>query len=94
MARADEWASVAVADHGLGIAAEALPHLFERFYRAPAVRSEHISGLGIGLYIVHEIVTLHGGGVSVASEQGAGSTVTVRLPLATPQPSRELFTAD
>lgn len=80
--RADNWASVAVTDHGLGIVAEALPHLFERFYRAPAVRSEHISGLGIGLYIVHEIVTLHGGDVSVASVQGTGTTFTVRLPLA------------
>jgi signal transduction histidine kinase len=80
--RADNWASVVVTDHGLGIAAEALPHLFERFYRAPEVRSEHISGLGIGLYIVREIVTLHGGDVSVASEQGAGTTLTVRLPLA------------
>lgn len=91
---ADEWASVVVADHGLGIAAEALPHLFERFYRAPAVRSEHISGLGIGLYIVHEIVTLHGGDVSVASEQGDGTTFTVRLPFATAQPSPESFTTD
>ncbi len=84
VARADDWASVAVTDHGLGIVAEALPHLFERFYRAPAVRSEHISGLGIGLFIVHEIVTLHGGDVSVVSEQGTGTSVTVRLPLAAP----------
>jgi signal transduction histidine kinase len=80
--RADNWASVAITDHGLGIATEALPHLFERFYRAPAVRSEHISGLGIGLYIVHEIATLHGGDVSVESDQGTGTTFTVRLPLA------------
>ncbi|HEU4784198.1 MAG TPA: ATP-binding protein [Ktedonobacterales bacterium] len=84
VARADNWASVAVTDHGLGIVAEALPHLFERFYRAPGVRSEHISGLGIGLFIVHEIVTLHGGDVSVVSEQGTGTSVTVRLPLAAP----------
>ncbi len=88
VARTDDEASVTVTDHGLGIAAEALPYIFERFYRAPAVRSEHISGLGIGLYIVHEIVTLHGGDVSVASEHGAGTTFTVSLPLATPQPSR------
>ena len=84
VARTSDWASVVVTDHGLGIAAEALPHLFERFYRAPEVRSEHISGLGIGLFIVHEIVTLHGGEVSVVSEQGAGTNVTVRLPLAAP----------
>lgn len=80
--RADERVSVAVTDHGLGIATEALPHLFERFYRAPAVRSEHISGLGIGLFIVHEIVTLHGGDVSVVSERGVGTTFTVHLSLA------------
>lgn len=83
VARTSDWASVVVTDHGLGIAAEALPHLFERFYRAPAVRSEHISGLGIGLFIVREIVMLHGGDVSVASEQGTGTSFTVRLPLAT-----------
>jgi signal transduction histidine kinase len=85
--RAADWASVSVIDHGLGIAAEVLPYVFERFYRAPAVRSEHISGMGIGLYIVHEIVALHGGEVTVASEHGAGTTFTVRLPLAVPQPS-------
>jgi len=85
VARAEDCASVAVTDHGLGIAAEALPHLFERFYRAPAVRSEHISGLGIGLYIVHEIVTLHGGDISVTSEQGVGTTFTISLPLAAPE---------
>jgi signal transduction histidine kinase len=85
VARAEDCASVAVTDHGLGIDAEALPHLFERFYRAPAVRSEHISGLGIGLYIVREIVTLHGGDISVTSEQGVGTTFTIRLPLAAPE---------
>lgn len=84
VACSDEWASVVVTDHGLGIAPEALPHLFERFYRAPAVRSEHISGLGIGLFIVHEIVTLHGGEVSVVSGQDTGTSFTVRLPLAAP----------
>ena len=85
--RTTDRTSVSVTDHGLGIAEDALPHLFERFYRAPAVRSEHISGMGIGLYIVHEIVALHGGEVTVASEYGAGTTVTVRLPLAELYPS-------
>ncbi|HEU5349627.1 MAG TPA: ATP-binding protein [Ktedonobacterales bacterium] len=78
-------AVVSVSDYGLGIPEEALPHVFERFYRAPTVRSEHISGMGIGLYIVHEIVALHGGTVTVASEYGAGTTFTVRLPLAASQ---------
>ena len=64
-----------------GIPAEALPRLFSRFYRAPNVDSEHISGMGIGLYVVNEIVTLHGGVVEVDSMLDAGSTFTVRLPL-------------
>jgi signal transduction histidine kinase len=84
VARGADWAAVAVTDHGLGIQREALPHLFERFYRAPAVTSEHISGMGIGLYVVREIVSLHGGKITVASTEGAGSTFTVRLPLIAP----------
>ncbi len=84
MACGADWAALADTDHGLGIQREALPHLFERFYRAPAVTSEHISGMGIGLYVVREIVSLHGGKITVASTEGAGSTFTVRLPLIPP----------
>jgi signal transduction histidine kinase len=87
MARSEDWALLCVRDFGMGIPADALPHVFERFYRAPEVRSEHISGMGIGLYVVHEIVVLHGGDVTVRSEHGAGATFIVRLPLAVPQPS-------
>lgn len=75
--------SISVADQGLGISEDVLPHLFERFYRAPEVRTEHISGMGIGLYIVREVVSLHGGTVTVVSEQGVGSIFTVHLPLIT-----------
>lgn len=75
--------SISVADRGMGIPEDVLPHLFERFYRAPAVRSEHISGMGIGLYIVDEVVSLHGGTVTVASKQSEGSTFTIHLPLVT-----------
>src|SRR5262249_6093551 len=49
------WVSLAITDCGVGISPDELPHLFERFYRAPMVRSEHISGMGIGLYVVREI---------------------------------------
>lgn len=76
--------SIAVTDHGQGISEDALPHLFERFYRVPEVRTEHIGGMGIGLYVVREIVALHGGTVTVTSKEGSGSTFTVRLPLVTP----------
>ncbi len=72
---------VAVHDQGIGIPAEALPQLFERFYRAENVDPRNISGLGIGLYVVKQIVELHGGTVIVESAEGHGSTFTVCLPL-------------
>jgi len=74
-------ASLHVRDHGIGIAADALAQLFERFYRVPDRAIEHIHGVGIGLYVVKEIVMLHGGAVDVVSEAGVGSTFTVNLPL-------------
>lgn len=86
--RMADWALVAVTDRGMGISADVLPHVFERFYRAPEAQSEHISGMGIGLYLVREIVALHGGEVTISSEQGTGTTVTVRLPLAVPERPR------
>jgi PAS domain S-box-containing protein len=75
-------ASISVSDQGLGIPPAALPHLFKRFYRASNVDPRQISGMGIGLYVVKEIVELHGGSVSVESREGQGSTFTVMLPQA------------
>ncbi|HEU4325914.1 MAG TPA: HAMP domain-containing sensor histidine kinase [Roseiflexaceae bacterium] len=77
---ADGWAILSVADQGIGIPADALPLLFRRFYRAP--NAQQISGLGIGLHLIQEIVTLHGGEIAVDSREGQGSTFTVRLPMA------------
>ncbi len=74
-------ASIIVRDEGIGIPPEALPHLFERFYRAPNVDPRAISGMGLGLFIIQEIVTQHGGTVTVTSQEGKGSTFTVCLPL-------------
>jgi PAS domain S-box-containing protein len=71
---------VAVEDHGIGIPSAALAHVFQRFYRADNVEEQHLSGMGIGLYVVNEIVTLHGGTVTVDSTEGVGSTFTVVLP--------------
>jgi PAS domain S-box-containing protein len=71
---------VHVEDEGIGIPPEALPELFTRYYRAPNARSRRIAGIGIGLYVVREIVELHGGVVRVASEEGRGSRFTVALP--------------
>jgi heavy metal sensor kinase len=71
-----------VADTGIGIPAEALPHLFERFYRVDRVRSRQMGGVGLGLAIVKSIVTAHGGQVTVESAEGHGSRFRVELPLA------------
>lgn len=74
-------ARVAVIDHGIGIPADALPQLFQRFYRAQNVVGNQIGGVGLGLYVVKEIVSLHGGSIEVTSREGEGSTFTVCLPL-------------
>ncbi len=69
-----------VRDHGMGIAADALSRIFERFYRSDQL-GRGIAGLGIGLYLVKEFVTRHGGRVWAESSEGVGSTFYVRLPL-------------
>jgi signal transduction histidine kinase len=74
-----DWTTVMVEDHGLGIPAADLPHVFEPFHRGRnAVRS--IGGAGIGLASVRQIVEAHGGSVEVSSQVGEGSTFSVRLP--------------
>jgi heavy metal sensor kinase len=71
---------IAIEDTGPGIAAEDLPHLFERFYRVDAARSREQGGSGLGLAIAHSIVTAHGGTIEVSSEVRRGTTITVTLP--------------
>ena len=71
---------LSVRDTGTGIAADEVPHLFERFYRVRNARSRTHEGTGIGLALVQELVKLHGGSVSVESEVGSGSTFTVSIP--------------
>ncbi len=73
---------VSVTDQGIGIPAEALPHLFQSFYRAPNAMQHQQHGIGVGLYIVKELVTLHSGSIDVTSQEGVGSSFTVTLPLA------------
>jgi heavy metal sensor kinase len=71
-----------VADTGSGVPEDALPHLFERFYRADEVRSRDIGGAGLGLSIVHSICTAHGGSVTATNTPPRGCRFTVELPLA------------
>ncbi len=78
----DGHARVYVSDEGIGIPTAALPRIFQRFFRAANADTRHISGMGVGLYVVSEIVALHGGEVSVESTEGRGSTFAISLPLA------------
>ncbi len=79
--RVDDVAEMEVQDYGAGIAAELLPDLFSRFYQVSHGRPATGPGLGLGLYIAQQIVTGHGGTITVASTEGEGTTYTVRLPL-------------
>ncbi|HEV8434978.1 MAG TPA: ATP-binding protein [Thermoanaerobaculia bacterium] len=78
--RHDNHVTLAVRDTGTGIAADEVPHLFERFYRVRNARSRTHEGSGIGLALVQELARLHGGSVGVTSEAGMGSTFTVTIP--------------
>jgi heavy metal sensor kinase len=71
-----------VEDNGLGIPAEARPHIFERFFRVDKARSREMGGAGLGLSIVKSICTAHGGRVDFTSVEGNGSKFKVELPLA------------
>ncbi|MCQ6557278.1 sensor histidine kinase [Paenibacillus mendelii] len=74
------FARVSVIDTGIGIPAERLPHLFDRFYRVDEARSRHTGGTGLGLSIVHHFVRAHGGFIRVASQPDEGTIFTVYLP--------------
>ena len=75
-------AVITVADTGEGIAPDALPRVFDRFYRADKARSQSSDESGLGLAIVKSIIAGHGGTVDVTSELGKGTTFTVHLPAA------------
>ncbi|MEM1180215.1 MAG: HAMP domain-containing sensor histidine kinase [Acidobacteriota bacterium] len=87
--RLDGHVDVRVRDRGVGIPSEALPHLFDRFYRIEEMsKSRRRKGTGIGLYVVRSIIHAHGGKVTVASDgPDCGATFTVRLPAVLPAAS-------
>ena len=81
--RIDGDAEITIEDTGVGISAEFLPHIFDRFRQAESGSTRSHGGLGLGLAIVRNLVDLHGGGVRAASPgAGRGATFTVTLPLA------------
>jgi signal transduction histidine kinase len=86
----DEQAILKVRDNGVGIAADHLPHLGERFYRVDKARSREAGGTGLGLSIARSIAITHGGRLSFSSVPEQGTTVTLTLPLAyVTQPGHE-----
>src|SRR5262249_9400772 len=78
--RAAREAVVTVRDPGVGIPAEHMPHVFERFYRVDKARSRAEGGAGLGLSIARSVVVAHGGHIELTSPPGRGTVVTVTLP--------------
>jgi signal transduction histidine kinase len=74
-----KWAVVRICDSGVGIPASDVPHIFDRYHRGTNV--SHIPGEGLGLSSVRQLIELHGGSVDVESQEGIGTTFTIRLPL-------------
>ncbi len=79
--RKGKTALFGVKDNGAGIAPEDLPHVFDRYYKAPVHRGGLAGGTGIGLFVAQKIARLHGGSVDVESKPGKGACFTVRIPL-------------
>jgi len=76
----DSHLEVAVEDSGVGIAAEELPKVFEKFFRSADPRVQDETGTGLGLSLANEVVRMHGGEITVKSELNQGSTFTVTIP--------------
>jgi PAS domain S-box-containing protein len=77
-----DWANVSVRDYGIGIPAAKQKQLFQMFFQAHIGTRHDFGGMGLGLYLVREIINLHHGDVWLTSEQGQGTTVSFRLPVA------------
>jgi two-component system sensor histidine kinase KdpD len=77
--RSNQCVQITIADHGIGIPADDLPHIFEKFYRASTADGQ--GGSGLGLSICQGIVEAHGGSIEVQNRQGGGACFQINLPL-------------
>jgi signal transduction histidine kinase len=93
-ARKQGQALLEVSDTGIGIAAEHLPHLGERFYRVDKARSREAGGTGLGLSIARSIAVAHGGTLTLTSIPQQGTTVILTLPLVHGRPPDRLHDAE
>ena len=76
-----QYFTVEVSDSGIGMPQEALEHIYERFYRVDKSHSREIGGTGLGLAITRSAILMHKGSIHVTSEEGKGTTFTVKSPL-------------
>ena len=81
---------ITVSDNGIGISKDQLPNIFNRFYQVDDSATRNFSGSGVGLSLVKELTELHGGKITVESEEGKGSTFTILLPILTQSSSKAL----
>ena len=84
---AADGVDISVRDHGDGVPAEFVPHLFGRFARADTPASRTKKGTGLGLYIVRQLAEANGGTIAYANHPTGGGCFTVRLPMTAPTPS-------
>lgn len=76
-----QYFTIEVSDSGIGIPQEAIEHIYERFYRVDKSHSREIGGTGLGLAITRNVILMHRGSINVKSEEGKGTTFTVKIPL-------------
>ena len=75
-----EWVNISIADNGKGIAARHLEHIFDKFYRVPSGDKHDVRGYGLGLYYTRQVVERHRGEIRATSQEGKGTTMTIKLP--------------